>query len=367
MAEFDFSSMAGVSFSELFGSEDGEISMARVEAFLDQVVEFASETAKISPNELVRVVHGGKVMWMTQQQAADFLEESSSRQEVRRDVERALKGELKYIRRELEVLLAVAMYTFKKCTEAQLISQESIERIEPGLRRRSNEISEVISQTSESEMVVENKRKRNPQLGEYEKLMGEFLNEKSKGNMQRATELAKELNLKKKTYVLLTRSIEPDVRTIYYHRLNLQKTKKRILGTQNELCSSRQESLKVELTELQMNMKKVQMKMQHAADEGHDTALGAMRKEQLYTEEKLKTKNTELSALAEESSIIEKQEQDVDAVISTISESVLQETDAKFNVQDALKKDAMKTMKKPAPKSAPAPKQRGSGMHVRRH
>ncbi len=364
MAEFDFSEMAGVSFSDLFGSEDGEISMARVEKFLDQVVDFASDNAKTSPNELVRVVHDGRVMWMSQEQASDYLAQSS-KADVRRDVERALKGELGFIRRELEILLAVAMYTFKKCVEAQTISKKAAERIEPGLKRRSQEVSDGISETSESEMVVEDKRKRNPLLGEYERLMGEFLNEKSKGNMEQATALAKELNEKKKNYVLLTRSIEPDVRTIYYHRLNLQKSKKRILTTQNELCSSRKDTLQLELNELQHNMKKVQSQIQNAEEEGQDTAFMALQKEQLYAEEKLSEKSSEMGALNEESSIIEKQERDVDSVIQTISENVLGETDAKVDVQAAMKKDTMK-MKKPVKKTAAPVKKKGSGMHARR-
>ncbi len=372
MSEFEFQDVAGVSFSDLFGSEEGEISMEPVGAFLNQASEFASETAKVSPNELVRVVHNNRVTWMTQQQAADFLKQSEN-PDVRRDVERALKGELKFVRRELEVMLAVALYTFEKCKNAKAIDKDAIERIKPGLNRRKAEIGEGIAQSSESEAIVESKRRRNPLLGEYEKMMGEFLTEKSQGNMQRAMELAQQLNEKKKYYLLLTRSIEPDIRSIYYHRLNLQKTKKRILTTQNELCSSRKDTLEFELDELKNNLSDVREHVGDAEEEGLDTAQSSIKRESLYDgneeliQDELNLKNNELNALNKEGAIIEKQEREVDSVINTISEHVLQEADSKPNVQEAMKKEAMKMRPSKGHQSSVAKqKSTGSGMHVSR-
>ncbi|MGC9327987.1 MAG: hypothetical protein ACP5I1_10165, partial [Candidatus Hinthialibacter sp.] len=247
MHDFNIQRPARVSIQELFGSSGENISMERVEAVFSKMIQIASEKAQTHPHSLVRVVHGNRVAWMTRQQAADYLNKSSQNASLRDDVEKALKGELKHIRRELELLLVIAQYTLEQFRKNQQISLEAVQRIEPGLQRRQNEISQDVSRAAESEAIVEKARRRNPIIAEFETMMGEFLQEKSKGNLQQAKEIARRLSEKKTQYVLATRAIEPEVRTIYYHRLNLQKTKKRLLHTQNEMCSSRQDSLLIEL------------------------------------------------------------------------------------------------------------------------
>lgn len=332
--------IAGVSFSEIFGEEEGSISLSRVEAFLNQVVRVASENADASPNQLVRVVHGNKITWMTQKQAAEFLE-AENNPDIQRDVERALKGELKYIRQELEILLALALYTFRQFKETNAISQEDINRIEPSLRRRKQEINEGIIQTSETEALMREKRRRNPLLDEYEQIMGEFLNHRYTGDQRRAKELASKLSQKKKQYLLLARAIEPDVRTIYYQRLNLQKTKKRILNTQNELCASRKDALMIEMTDLNHSLEDIRREFIEAEQRGLGTAAGAIDHINQYDltlkENELTNKAKELQALNQESAIIEKHEREVDGVIQHITENVLQDTEVKVNVKDTFK------------------------------
>jgi len=201
MNGFDIQQIPGISIQDLFGSNSGEISMERVEVFLNKVVEIASEQAHVNPNALVRVMHGSRITWMTHEQAAEYLKEQSENSTIRQDVENALKGELKHIRQELEVLLAIAQYTLDHFRNNEAIAPNEIKRIEPGLQRRQYEIREGVSQTAESEALVEDKRRRNPIINDFELTMGQFLREKSKGNMQKAGELAKILADKKKQYL----------------------------------------------------------------------------------------------------------------------------------------------------------------------
>jgi hypothetical protein len=368
MNDLGNNNVVGISFSQLFGEDSANLSMEKVEAFLQQAVKFTSEKAKVNPNQLVRIVHGKKVMWMTQVQASEYLKTEASDSQMQKDIERALRGGLKYLRQELEILLALAISTFTQFKEAEAINQKDIERIEPSLKRRQQEINEGISETSECEAILEAKRRKNPLLDEYEEMMGHFITAKTNGDMQTAMQLAKGLAEKKKYYLLLARGIEPDIRTIYYHRLNLQKTKKRILNTQGELCNSRQDALQLEISELQQNLNSVQAQGNLAAEDGLDAASMTLGKLSQYDLENVKKelteKSTELLSLKTESGIIQKQESECEAVIEHIQSDVLQETDTKVNM-----KDVMSTQRKavqPQHQSSVAKKKTGSGMHLRR-
>ena len=374
MSGVDIQNTTGLSFQDFFGPNgDAEISMERVEAFLNKVVEIAAQQAEVNPCALVRVVHGGRVTWMTQEQASEFLRDTSDKVDIRRDVENALKGQLQHIRQELEILLAIAQYTLDHFRKNEAIPPDEIKRFEPGLQRRQYEIREGVSQSAESEALVDEKRRRNPVIAEFEDLMGKFLREKSKGNMEQATVFARSLSDKKKQYILVTRAIEPDVRTIYYHRLNLQKTKKRLLHTQNELCSSRKDSLVIELNELKSQLASVKQDTQEAEYAGQDTAAATIDRQDLYDEGNVKKeiseKVTELESLKKETDILDKQEASVDAVISTISEQVLGDADTKVDIKAQLQRESMKAKPKAAQQQTSGDgqtKSKSHGMHVRR-
>ncbi|MBZ0255345.1 hypothetical protein K8I31_04755 [bacterium] len=349
--------------------------MDRVEVFLDKVMAAISDRVSINPNQLVRVMHKGKVVWMTQEQAVNYLDQGESGSLVN-DVQMALKADLKIIRQELEILLALATYTVKKYKEQEAISSEEIARIEPSLGRRQYEISDGVTQTAQSEALLQEKRRRNPMLDEYEDMMGQFLNEKAKGNMDEALRLARVLAERKKKYILLSRAIEPDIRTIQYHRLNLQKTKKRILNTQNDICSTRIDALQIELNDLQTSINQVKSNTADAEERGMDSASAEISKLRIYdieeTKKEIEQKATELSTLEKESSILERQEQEVDAVISHIAENILGEVDAKVDMEGIKAKQEHKQMS--TPKNAPAPDDGGGsakkssthGMHFKR-
>lgn len=365
-----FDALAGISFDEIFGANADGISFERVEAFLDKAVKVASDKSNQNPYQLVRVVHNGKVQWMTQAQAADFLSADTSEDEMRHDVERALRADLKFIRQELEILIALARYTLDQFKSKEAIEVKEIERIEPSLKRRQRELSDGVNETAESEAILVQKRKRAPLLEEYEQLMGEFIHEKSINNMQRASQLAHELSMRKKKYLLLSRSIEPDVKTIYYHRMNLQKTKKRILNTQNDLCKTRQDTLQFEVDDLQNRIKSVKDDISSAEGLALENKIQEMEMndEQFDASEAQKMLNqkiTEMNALESESAVIEKQEQQVQSVINSIAEDVLNEPDLKDDVQNVLKN--VQQPKIQTEKKIVQPEKKRIGMHVNKN
>lgn len=370
MSNFDFEAIAGVSFDQIFGSDGESTSFERVEAFLDKVVAVASEQAQQDPNQLVRVVSNGKVTWMTQEQALDFIKINDT-QQMKKDIERALRGELKVIRQELEILIAIAMYTLDHYKTNEILDEKEIQALEPSINRRRRELNDGVSETASSETLLAEKRKRAPVLQEYETNMADFLSSKARGDMQRAAELAKWLEMNKKKYVLLSRSIEPDVRTIYYHRLNLQKTKKRIINTQNELCTSRQDALKVELQTIRSQLNKVQQATINSESDGMESAVGDLRDlsrtdntiDVGEAQKMLAEKTNELTALENESKVLEKQSNEVQGVINVIAVDVLKEPGLSDDVSNALKATA-KPKIETTKATAPPPKKAGGGMHV---
>ncbi|MBI1389871.1 MAG: hypothetical protein GC154_15635 [bacterium] len=373
MNDFDLNSIPGISFTDLLGGEDQPFSLDRVEVFLDKIMAAIADRVQINPNQLVRVVHRGKVVWMTQDQAVNFLDTGEEGDSLHHDVQSALKADLRIIRQELEILLALATYTLGKYKQLDAISPEDFARIEPSLARRQREISDGVAQTAESEAILHEKRRRNPLLDEYEDMMGRFLNAKSNGQMDEALKLARELAGKKKNYLLLTRAIEPDIRTIQYHRLNLQKTKKRILNTQGDLCSTRIDALQLELNDLKTNLTEVKSKLAEAEERGMDSANDEISKLRTYdlegAEQEIKEKVVELHSLEKETAVIQRQERELDAVISHIAENVLGETDIKVSMDDVKHQQRMSNPKKPESSAAPDDGQSAKprhGMHFKR-
>lgn len=365
MAPIELRKLAGIPFSEIFGNEE-TVSIGKVEAFLDRLAGVAAEEARTSPNRLIKIVHGSQVIWMTQLQAAEFMEEDLNSR-LQDDVEKALKGDLKFVRQELEILYAVLVYAFKQYKEQNEIAEKDISRIEPTLNRRKMEIQSAVSQTAEYEARITEKRRKNPLLNEYEELMGQFLNEKNKENSQNLVDLARKLMEYKKKYLLLARSLEPDVKAAYFQRLNLQKTKKKLLSAQSELCSCRSDVIEFEIKELQESLHDIHHTLERAQAESEQSVSLSMGRDSLFdiegTKNRIMDKSNELSAVEMEKAAIQKQEAAVDMVIEHISTNILQETDEKVQI---------KQQNRPAiiPLSAPASdpskeskKTKVSGMH----
>lgn len=362
-----------IPFSEIMGEEDGPFSMEKVEKFLDRFAKMAAKDAEVSPNQLVRVIRGTTVTWMTKQQAQEYLELGQDH-ELQQEVEQALKADLKFIRQELEILLALAVYTFNQFKSNNSLTPADIDRIEPSLRRRKIEINTGIAHTRECELRMRERRRQNPILDEYEALMGEFLNYQNRSTTliskerERVHEVATLLKVYKRKYLLLAKALEPDLHTVYQQRMNLQKTKRRILNTQNELISSRSNMLNIEIGVLQEHLSIISEEVKQAEKEGEQQAALTIERSIMYASEstqmKIEQKQNELEVLQLEKKAVEKQEAKVDRVVDHISTQVLREQDNEV---------PSNKINQPAPNveihdpNLQDIKKRASGMHLERN
>lgn len=368
MAGNGFQSLSSVKFEdiqELFDT-DSAISMEQVEQFLDKAVQHASQKAKVQPNQLVKIIYDDKVTWITQSQAREYLSRSEN-PDLQKQVRRALTDELRVIQQELEILHTIASYSFNQFKRRQAISKKDVERIEPSLKRREREITDGLSETANCESLISTKRRNAPILDEYESMMGEFINEKNKGNESKAVTLAKQLAKMKSKYLLYARSIEPDVQSLYHYRLNLQKTKRRLINTQNQICYSRKDFLGFEMEELYRSIQEVQGSIAELKELGLDTLSHKDNEEEIQNmaeaQRKLESKKSEMSALDTESKILEKQEKEVTQVINHISENVLQESESKVNM-DSVKRHSQTSIPKQKPQEEER-KKKSARMHYR--
>ncbi len=321
-------------FDDVFGADsDADLSIQRYEEFWERARPETAQKKGVNPNQLVRFVHNRKVHWITQDEANTYLQlandEDKRENAVKKEIKRALRGETKSVGDELSVLLAISSSILNRYKREDAIPESEIRRIEPTLHRRFQEVKNNVDCLNEVEDVILNKRKKEPIFDEYENMLGEMMNLKRQGKIQEAARLAGELEGKKRQYLILSRSIEPDVYTNYYYRMELEKCKKRILTIQKYLTSQRENSLEEEIKELRSGLQ--ELRQEHDEEEGLiargvTTDLGQYedRIEKMEEmEEKLKDDEAEMESIEKESKILVSQIENADDVISYISEEVL--------------------------------------------
>lgn len=358
-----FKSLGGVtsiSFSDIFGGSNGELSLEKLEGLLDRLLEEESAKQNTDPNQLIRIVHEGEVIWVTSAQAKEFLNEATSEGEeakLRMNVERALKGDRRILQQELLLILAFATSTFERYRTDERLSKETIERIEPALSRREQEIGTTFRQLEQVEAKIESYRNRYPILGEYEKRMGELLNAQQKGDIATARNIAVDLAKGKKEYVLMTRALQPDINEAYFHRLQSQKIKKKILNTQQGLVSGRGTNLRIEIADLQQQMKGIKAE----AGLGNVDPLSA-RNQLIQARDSIQDRVKELETIVQESKVIAMKEAETDAVISHIAANVLGDTELSVDVEKQVQRVENKRTMTKTHSPSPTRQSKGTGM-----
>ncbi len=349
---------SGLNFDEIFGAEQGDISIEKLEEMLEKALAAEASKQDVSPNALVRIVHDGEVIWVTSSQAAEFLQETSASGEeasLKKNVERALKGDRKLLRQELRLLLAMAKSTFERYREGEKINAKVAERTGLALDRRENEINTTFEQLDQVEIKIEAYRQKQPVIAKYEEQMGALLNAQQVGDLDTARNLAGQLAQDKRQYVLLSRALQPDVNESYFNRLEGQKTKKKILGTQQVMVSGRGENLKVELKQIQGRYKQLGSKKGDAANAAQ------VKEEMQQTKQAFDERAHELKAVQQESKVIARQEAETDAVVSHIAENVLGDTELAVDMDKQKQQMSQKKSTTKAPAAAP-PKKKSIGM-----
>lgn len=367
--------IASILFEEIAAGDSGEVPLDQLYEAMDRLVASKAEKLDTNPNQLVRIVHEGKITWMTARQAESYLRsesEDEKEQKLKTHVESALKGEARVLHQELRILLAIAAGTFKDYRSQGLVDDREAQKIEPSLRRREDEISETFTQLCEIESRIATVRKQQPLLADFEKRMGLLLNLQKEGKTDEARELAKQLVQDRKKYMLLTHALEPEVNTGYFHRLNAHKIKKRILNVQRNLCMKKEGVLTLHLDELRSQMQTIrEEKTQAEAAESdeepkHADILRKILAQMVKTDQEMQETRGELRAITTETRVLRKQEAQADEVIEHISTNVLQDQDASVDIQAQVRQVQMR--RKTQPSKAEPKKPDGSRMAtIQRH
>lgn len=334
-------------FESVFGEDkESDLSLDRLEVSWEEARPVEAERKGVDPNQLIRFVYDGKVHWITHEEATTFLQiadDQNKRQNaIKREIKRALRGEKQALADELSVMLAVSTSTVGRYKEEGSISASDIQMdLKPALQRRSQEVETLIDCLEETEQTIAQKRKQAPIFDEYEKMLGEMMNLSRGGKKAEAAELARKLHVKKREYVITSRAIEPDVYTSYYYRLELQKTKRRILTLQRQLSQQRAKALEKETGELEEEL--TQRKAEREAQDAlvargvtlseEETEQYARNVEEIdKIQEKIVGKEMERESLEKETEVLQTQIENADKVITYITEEVL----TKSGVEDAV-------------------------------
>ncbi len=356
--------MSRISFGEIFSEESGLLSVEKLEKLLDNLLEEEAKKSSADPDQLIRIVHQGEVIWVTAAQAEEFLNETSSDGEevaLKKNVERALKGNRNILQQELLLLLALATSTLARYRDNNILTREELDRLEPALRRRENEITSTFSQLAQVESKIETYRKQQPVLAEYERCMAELLNAQQVGDMQKAQAIAAKLVQGKRQYVLLSRALQPDVNESYYHRLESQKIKKKILNTQQGMVTGHERALQLEIGDLHNQFKKIKADATAGVSAG-TTNIDEARAKLTKTKEEIEGRVKELETVKQESQVIAKQEAETEATIAHIAENVLGDTDLAVDMDKHMQQQAQKKSMTKAPPVGGGVKKPGTGM-----
>ncbi|MBI1390631.1 MAG: hypothetical protein GC154_19550 [bacterium] len=323
--------IAKISFDDLFDETDPSKFEERLSGFLKNIVDSSSQTHGVSSDALVRIVHNGEILWMTQQQADQFLQQhrgTSQESSLRAAVERALKGESQNTRHELLALLGTAKLSIEHLKDNPGVSKLELHELKPFLQRTQSEIDDILKEVASMETHVANVRQDQPAIREYEAKVGEMLEKKKADDWDGARRIAMELQQKKNFYLLCCRSIEPEIRALYHRRLDLQKIKKRLLNVHRNLCAHKAGRLELEIGEIR---DRVQSLQQGAAVS--NSANTAREVEELS--KKLEKNRKEAEALNRQNRYFVQEENRTQAVISEIACNVLKQPELDISQQVA--------------------------------
>ena len=309
-----------ISFESIFGTTEN-LDMDKLDQFLAEMMEETFKNANHSPNELIRVVDRGAIRWMTAEQAEDFLHQNGDEedQEFQHNLQMALRGDSRILSQELRILLLLAIGTMKKYETEQAIPMEEIRRLEIQLTRLSRNIHGYLGELSQIESRIKDTRQRNPILDEFEGKMGKLLNFQKEGENNKALELAKELAAIKKRYVLLSKGLINDNNLAYHCRLDLQRQKKSVLSSHRYMAAQREGALQEELLDLRKSIDNIKSILARESGDGRQ------KYEQMLDQkhEVVVKDENELQVVQHEQAVLEKKENETEAVISHIQDSVL--------------------------------------------
>lgn len=304
---------ASISFESVFGTTPDDIPLAQVENFLDKVVQEHFQKTKSDPNELIRIVDRGKVLWMTAQQAENYISQMDEdhRKTAEKKLNETLRGDSQVLSQEIKILLLMAFGTLKRFNQEKLIPHQEIQRIERVLNRLGRTVYTTLDELRQVEQHMRDTRRKNPVADEFERKMAQFLTWQKQGENEKAAILAKDLVTLKKKYVIVSKVLSNAKNQSQTHRLEAQRQKKSILSNHKYLSAQREGVLQDEQKDLQTNINNVRAIIEK--EQGKDR----QKYEDLLkaNEDKKSQNEQELSVVQREKTILEKKEKQTDELI----------------------------------------------------
>ncbi len=220
------------------------------------------EAAKrnIPPKRLVKAFINGKVHWLTDQEAQGLLarleDPSGSDRAFKASLERALHGESQALADEVRVVISLTIQSLHESADEESLSPEDLKRFTTALRRHFNDAEAVIEELFSAEKELQQRMGEDPIIVNYERGMAALLELQKQGREEEAAKLAQELQKVKQKYLLRTRPLEPLKYTISFYRMDLQKTKSKVMVIHLEINTARDAGLHSQLTNLQERLGK---------------------------------------------------------------------------------------------------------------
>lgn len=319
-----------ISLQDLAGSDGKDLSPEKLQCFLDGVIDLSAERHGIRPDALVKVIYDGELIVLTQEQADHLLQDpvfgGESLNELRAAVERALKGEAAFIRQELMVLIMMARMTLDRYRKDPKINQVEIARQYPVLDRTEKESNKILREIDDMSERIDKIRSQHPIIADYETKVGQMVAMQQSADLQGAKRIAMELRSKKKHYLFCCRAMEPDIKGIYFRRLDLQKIKKRLLSLHKYLLEQKVDELHIEVDSIKEKIKALSSGQAVESASGSSVS-NTNTNENLQQLESmiqlLQKREDELKNMRTQNKVFEKGESKTDAVIGEITHNIL--------------------------------------------
>ncbi len=306
-----------ISFDDIFGGNPEDISLSKLEGFLEKVVTDTFQQNRTNPNELVRVVDNGVVTWMTADEAEAYLQPSENENEnLKQSIHNALRGDRRILEQEIKVLFILAHNTLHQYRDKKLIPVSEIQRIEPNLIRLGRQVNFQLGSLKTIDDRMKLVRTNEPILDAFENKMGELLNLQKMGKREEAARIAQDLAGMKHKYVRLSRGLESDTHESSSIRVDLQRDKKSILSTHRYLVAQREGVLQEETHDLRTNIETMKSLLKSAEGEkkiNYELSLSD-KSMQLDVREK------ELVVVKKEQSVLKKKEDETTSIIEHLEE-----------------------------------------------
>lgn len=328
-----------ISFDDIFGRNPEDVTMGRLETFLEQIISDTFQRNEHNPNELVRIVDRGMVRWMTAEEAESYLQSSDNGERdayLQRSIQQALRGDTRILEQEIKIIFLLANNTLKQYREKHLIPDAEILRSEPILIRLGRQIYFQLNQLRDIDNRVREIRLQNPILDEFERKMGDLLNFQKNGNYEAAAAVANELAGMKHRYVRISRGLKSDSDTAARFRLELQREKKIVLSTHRYLIAQREGVLQGEAQDLRENVENLKVLVRRSAEDRKADYEATL----VDKSSQLVVKERELTIVQHEQRVIKKKEEETDIIINQMEQVVT----------PAIKEQPAET---PTPKPAP--------------